>query len=86
MIGPLGVPTRAQLAARMPGPRIAIPLARPTTERLEELAPLLASGSVTPILNLVFDFGDAAGAIRYLETEHATVKVIMKVARTDKVG
>jgi NADPH:quinone reductase-like Zn-dependent oxidoreductase len=78
-VGPLGLLIRAQLAARMPGPRIAIPLAKPTTEQLEELAALLTSGSVTPIIDRVYDFNHAADAIRYLETEHARGKVIIKM-------
>ena len=59
-VRPLGLLIRAQRAARMPGPRIAIPLAKPTTERPEELVALLTSGSVTPIIDRVFDFDDAA--------------------------
>jgi NADPH:quinone reductase-like Zn-dependent oxidoreductase len=86
LIGPLGLLIRAQLAARMPGPRIVTPLAKPTAEQLEELAALLTSGSVTPAIDRVFDLDRGADAIRYLETEHARGKVIIKIARMDKEG
>lgn len=83
-VGPLGLLIRAQLAARLPGPRIAIPQAKPTTERLDELAALLTSGSLKPIIDRAFDFDHAADAIRYLETEHARGKVIVKIGPTDE--
>ncbi len=50
-IGPLGLLVRAQLMARLPGPRIVIPQALPSTERLGELAAFVASGSVTPVVD-----------------------------------
>ena len=84
VVGPLGLLIRAQLAARIPGPRIAIPLAKSTTEQLEELAALLTSGSLTPIIDRAFDLDHAADAIRYLETEHARGKVIITIGPTDE--
>lgn len=80
-IGPLGLLVRAQLSARLPGPRIAIPQALPSAERLEELAALVASGSVTPVIDRVFDLDHGADALRYLETEHARAKVIVTIPR-----
>ncbi|MHA6782031.1 NAD(P)-dependent alcohol dehydrogenase [Pseudonocardia saturnea] len=76
-IGPLGLLVRAQLLARLPGPRIVTPQALPSAERLEELAALVASGSVTPVIDRVVDLDHAADALRYLETEHARGKVIV---------
>ncbi|QJY49017.1 NAD(P)-dependent alcohol dehydrogenase [Pseudonocardia broussonetiae] len=83
-IGPLGLLVRAQLMARLPGPRIVIPQAQPTTERLEELAALVASGSVTPVIDRVFDLDHSADALRYLETEHARAKVIVTIPGADQ--
>ncbi len=83
-IGPLGLLVRAQLTARLPGPRIVIPHALPSTERLEELAALVASGEVTPVIDRVFDFDHSADALRYLETEHARAKVIVTIPRADQ--
>lgn len=83
-IGPLGLLVRAQLMARLPGPRIVIPQAQPSTERLQELAAFVASGSVTPVIDRVFDFGHSADALRHLETEHARGKVIVTVRCADE--
>lgn len=84
-IGPLGLLVRAQLMARLPGPRIVTPQALPSTERLEELAGLVASGSVTSVIDRVFDLDHGAEALRYLETEHARAKVIVTIPRADSV-
>ena len=83
-VGPLGLLLRAQLAARLPGPRIVVPLAKPTRERLEELATLVASGTVSPVIDKTFPLGSGAEAIRYLETEHARAKVVVTVPFPDE--
>jgi hypothetical protein len=62
---------RAQLVARVSRIRLAMPLAKPSTQNLAEPAALAESGSITPIVDKVFSFDNAAGAIRYLEAEHA---------------
>jgi NADPH:quinone reductase-like Zn-dependent oxidoreductase len=82
-IGPIGMFVRAQLLARRPGPKIVIPQARPTTERLEELADLMQSGALVPVIDRVFTLGDAGDAVRYVETEHARGKVVIVVDRAD---
>ena len=40
---------RAQVMARLPGPRITIPQATPTTDGLAELAALVTAGRITPL-------------------------------------
>jgi NADPH:quinone reductase-like Zn-dependent oxidoreductase len=85
-VGPLGLLVRAQLLARLPGPRIVVPQARPGAERLEELAALVAAGSISPVVDRVFDLDHGADALRYLETEHARAKVVVTVARTGQDG
>ena len=76
-IGPLGMVIRAQLLARVLRLRLALPLAKPSTQNLAELAALVESGSVAPIVDKIFSFDNAAEAIRYLEVEHARAKVII---------
>ena len=46
----------------------------------QELAALVESGSVTPIVDKTFAFEDAAEAIRYLEVEHARAKVVIGIS------
>ena len=76
-IGPLGMVIRAQLLARVLRLRLALPLAKPSTQNLVELAALVESGSVAPIVDKIFSFDNAAEAIRYLEVEHARGKVVI---------
>ena len=83
-IGPIGLLVRAQLIARLPGPRIAVPLAKPAGERLQELAALASSGSVRPVIDKTFTLDDGAAAIRYLETEHARAKVVITIPASDE--
>ena len=45
--------------------------------RTDSLAALVESGSITPIVDKVFTFDNAAEAIRYLEVEHARATVII---------
>ena len=80
IVGPLGLIVRAKLASALPGPRIVIPEARPTAELLAEVADLVTSGAVHPVVDRTFGFDRAPDAIRYLETEHARAKVVVTVA------
>jgi NADPH:quinone reductase-like Zn-dependent oxidoreductase len=76
-IGPLSMIIRAQLMARVSRVRLVIPEAKPSTQNLTELAALVESGSITPIVDKTFAFEEAAEAIRYLEVEHARAKVVI---------
>jgi NADPH:quinone reductase-like Zn-dependent oxidoreductase len=79
-IGPLSTLIRAPLWARVSRVRLVIPDAQPSTQNLAELAALVESGSVTPIVDKTFALEDAAEAIRYLEVEHARAKVVIAVS------
>jgi NADPH:quinone reductase-like Zn-dependent oxidoreductase len=76
-IGPLSMLIRAPLWARVSRVRLVIPEAQPSTQNLAELAAMVESGSITPIVDKTFAFEDAAEAIRYLEVEHARAKVVI---------
>jgi NADPH:quinone reductase-like Zn-dependent oxidoreductase len=77
LVGPLFMLVRGQLAARLFGRRIQTPLATPTRESLDELAELARTGAFTPVVDRTYSFERAADAIRYLETEHASAKVVI---------
>ena len=77
VIGPIGLLLRAQLLARTPGPRIVVPQARPTTAGLEEIADLARKGALVPVIDRRFTLGEAADAVRYVETEHPRGKVVI---------
>ena len=77
LVGPIGLLVRAQLDGRRRGPSVSAPLASPRREGLEELAGLVASGAVTPVIDRIFAFSEAAAALRYMETDHARGKVVV---------
>jgi NADPH:quinone reductase-like Zn-dependent oxidoreductase len=78
-LGPLGLLMRAQVLRRLPGPRIVIPQAKPTTQLVEQLGAFMASESLVPVVDRVFDLAHGADAVRYVETEHASGKVVLTV-------
>jgi NADPH:quinone reductase-like Zn-dependent oxidoreductase len=81
-VGPIALLVRAQLLARRPGPRIVVPQARPTTEQLEQIAALVEAGSLVPVVDRVFDLTDAAAAVHYVESRHASGKVVLAASAT----
>jgi NADPH:quinone reductase-like Zn-dependent oxidoreductase len=78
-VGPLALLARAQVLAHRPGPRIVTPQARPRTDQLEEIATLVRSGRLTPTIDRVVPLIEGAGAVRYVETQHTTGKVVLNV-------
>lgn len=76
-VGPLGLMSRASLASRLGRVRTAIPLAHANTDDLEELASLVVSGAVKPVVERTFALPEAAAAVRHLEREHARGKVVL---------
>ncbi len=79
LVGPLALLIRAQAVGRLWGLRVAVPQAKPSRANLDELAGLVASGAITPVIDRTFAMEHAADALRYLEVEHARAKVVIKV-------
>ena len=77
ILGPLGLLLRAQLAATLTRTPISTPKATPDAGTLTELAQLIATGMITPVVDRTFDLTDAAAAVDYLETHHARAKVVI---------
>jgi NADPH:quinone reductase-like Zn-dependent oxidoreductase len=84
-VGPIGLLMRAQLARNRRGPTVLTPLARPDREVLEDLAVVVARGTVSPVIDRTFGLDDASAALHYLESEHARGKVVVSLgsARAD---
>lgn len=80
LIGAVALLVRAQLSGRGNGPSIVTPQAVPTRATLEALADLLVSGAVRSRVERTFRLGDAAEALRHLESRHATAKIVVVVA------
>ena len=79
ILGPLKLLIGAQLSARFSGPRILLPQAVPDAAQLEHIAQLVASRSIAPVIDRRFPLAETPDAMRYLETEHASAKVVITV-------
>jgi len=83
--GPKGVASalaaaiKAPLLSRLGRQRYVFFIAKVTIESLEALRGLLASGKVKPVIDSRHALGDAAEAMRVLETGHAKGKIVVRV-------
>jgi NADPH:quinone reductase-like Zn-dependent oxidoreductase len=77
LIGPIGLIVRGQLLSRFVRHRLLTLTATPSRENLATLRELVESGAVTPVIDRTFALSEAAGAVRYVEMEHARAKVII---------
>jgi NADPH:quinone reductase-like Zn-dependent oxidoreductase len=78
-VGPLKLLIGATAAARFLPFQVLTPQASPTSELLTQLGKLVATGRIRPIIDRRFTLEETADAIRYLETEHATAKVLITI-------
>jgi NADPH:quinone reductase-like Zn-dependent oxidoreductase len=81
VVGPLRLLIGATATARFLPFQVLTPQASTTTELLEQIGALVAAKEITPVIDRRFPLEQAADAIRYLETEHATAKVVITLAR-----
>jgi NADPH:quinone reductase-like Zn-dependent oxidoreductase len=78
VFGPMGLILKAK--AMSPFARwLAVLEPAQSTENLVELAGMAEAGKVAPVIDRTYPLGEAAAAIRYLETEHARAKVVITV-------
>jgi NADPH:quinone reductase-like Zn-dependent oxidoreductase len=57
------------------------PIERPrTSERLQEVVDLVASGVIDPRVSAIYPFDQAGAALRAVESGHATGKVVLEIA------
>jgi NADPH:quinone reductase-like Zn-dependent oxidoreductase len=66
-----------QLYGRASGLRVFTPQAAPDSVLLERVATLASTGQVTPVIDRHFRLDDAAEALRYVEVQHASGKVVV---------
>lgn len=60
--------------------RIVLFVARRNRDDLNQIADLLRSGAVKPVIDRCYAFGEVSEAMKYLETGHARGKVVVKIA------
>jgi NADPH:quinone reductase-like Zn-dependent oxidoreductase len=77
LIGPLRLLIWAQLYESVRRVRLRVPKAVPDGDALERIAGLVAAQQVTPVIDRRFPLENAADAIRYMETEHTSGKVVL---------
>jgi NADPH:quinone reductase-like Zn-dependent oxidoreductase len=69
----------APLLSLFGGQRVCGVTARERYEDLDELTPLIESGSLTPVIDRTYALADAPDAIRYLAQGHPAGKVVVTV-------
>jgi NADPH:quinone reductase-like Zn-dependent oxidoreductase len=70
---------RAPLVSMFVGQRLRSLTAKERAEDLKELARLIESGAVTPVIDRAYALDNAADAIRHLTKGHATGKIVVTV-------
>ena len=82
-MGPIGLLMKAQLIKSRRGPTVFTRSASPGREILEELAVLVATRIITPVVDRTFGLDDAAAALRCMESDHARRKVVVSLPSAD---
>jgi NADPH:quinone reductase-like Zn-dependent oxidoreductase len=78
-IGPVSRIIKAALLSPFVKQSLRTLSVEPNSEDLQILAELIDAGKVTPVIDKTFSLSDTAEAIRYLETGHASGKVVIAV-------
>ena len=78
-IGPLARPVRMMLLSPFVSQTITFFLARQNAADLAVLREHLEAGRVAPVIDRTYPLGEVAEAMRYLETGHASGKIVITV-------
>jgi hypothetical protein len=76
-LGPLVRPLRALVLSRLVSQRMGMMLAHMNPEDLTILAGMVQAGTLRPVIDRSYAFGQIPEALRYLETGHARGKVVI---------
>jgi NADPH:quinone reductase-like Zn-dependent oxidoreductase len=80
LVGPMGLMIAGRLAGLRGRPRVVVPLVR-AGEDLAELVALAAAGTVRPVVERTVPLAGVPDAIRYMEREHASGKLVVAVPK-----
>lgn len=75
--GPVGLMIRGRLASPFLPYRIRTVSAAPSRARLERIATLADVGVLTPLIESTYPLEETADAIRHLEQDHASAKIVV---------
>lgn len=79
LLGPIKLIILGKAASTFLRRRVRVLTAIPSPERLAALRELIESGRVTPVIDRTYPLREVPDAIRYLEGEHASAKVVIAV-------
>ncbi len=79
LVGPMGLFISAQLLNPFVRHRLLPVTEEPTSANLAALRELVESGAVTPVVDRTYPLSETAAAIRYVEDEHTSGKVVITV-------
>ncbi|MFD1044246.1 zinc-binding dehydrogenase [Kibdelosporangium lantanae] len=79
LVGPLRLILKTQLVSRFVRHNLTVLTAEPTNATLAELARIIDSGAVTPVIDRTYPLSETAAAIHYVEFEHARAKVVITI-------
>jgi NADPH:quinone reductase-like Zn-dependent oxidoreductase len=79
LLGPVGHMLGTLIASTGSGPKAAFFIAKRNRDDLQELADLLESGKVVPVVDRCYDLSETAEAFAYLATWHARGKIVVTV-------
>ncbi|KAA9155402.1 NAD(P)-dependent alcohol dehydrogenase [Amycolatopsis acidicola] len=79
LVGPMGLILKAQFFGRFVRQRVVILSTEPSLEVLADLRELAEAGDLAPVIDRTYPLEEVPAAIRYLETEHARAKVVVKI-------
>ncbi len=77
--GPLPRMARTMLAGPVVRRRVRLLMARMDRDDLDELAGMLASGAVRPVIDRTYPLAEAAAAVQYLQDGHTQGKIVIAV-------
>jgi NADPH:quinone reductase-like Zn-dependent oxidoreductase len=78
-IGPLKNPVKALLYSPFVGQEFVMFMAKMRKEDLNELAELMRTGQLTPVIDRSYQLNELPAAIRYSEQGHARGKIVIKL-------
>ncbi|MGO8874949.1 MAG: NAD(P)-dependent alcohol dehydrogenase [Acidimicrobiales bacterium] len=78
-IGPLVLPLGAIVTSKIRKERLLPMMAKVNRDDLTTLANLTVEGKISPVVSRTYSLGDAAEAMRHLETGHAVGKLVVTI-------